>query len=160
MTRDTSILNFRQKARSFMKKATLVTLPIIHILLSIILFFLGKQYVFTVFIFNYWIPMLLTGIVLLIIFTFKDSKTIHKMRNVIFFSYSIGLLIITLFIIYETPQYSYKDASNIIEKRTGQITIEPNKGQVKGQHEHYYIYTNTQTYLFNALTGDFVESKK
>lgn len=143
-----------------MKKTAFVTFSIIHILLSIILFFLGKYYAFTVSIFNYWLPMLLTGIVLLIIFIFKDSTTIHKMRNAIFISYPSGLLIVALLIIYELPQYSYIDASNIIEKSTGQIVIEPNKGQVKGQQGHYYIYTNTQTYLFNALTGDFAESKK
>lgn len=138
-----------------MKKTILVTLAIIHILLSILLFLLGRHYAFTVSVFNYWLPMMLTGIVLLIIFIFKDSTTIHKLRNVIFFVHSIGLVMISLLVIYEIPTYSYKDAHNIIEKRTGQIAIEPNKGQVKGLHGHYYIYTNEQTYLFNAMTGHF-----
>lgn len=83
-------------------------------------------------------------------------NTINKIPNLIFVIYPAGILLILVLVIYELPKMTYFEATEMIEKNTGEI-VNDNKDKVKGQMGFYYIYTDQNTYIIDANTGEFTQ---
>lgn len=142
--------------KPLLKRVILLSLTFIHILLSIVIFFIGKQYEFIVTSTNSWLSSLLIGIFLLLFFIVCKVNTINKIPNLIFVIYPAGILLILVLVIYELPKMTYFEATEMIEKNTGEI-VNDNKDKVKGQMGFYYIYTDQNTYIIDANTGEFTQ---
>lgn len=140
-----------------MKRVILLILTFIHILLSIVIFFIGKQYEFIVSSTNSWLPSLLVGILLLIFFSVGKLETIKKIPKLLFVIYPASIILILVLVFYELPGLTYLEATEMIEKNTGELVINDNKNKIKGQIGIYYIYTNQNTYIVDANTREYAQ---
>lgn len=140
-----------------MKKVILLSISIIHILLSIFIFLVGKQYEFIVSLTNFWLPSLLVGILLLVLFSVGKLEIIKKIPNLIFIIYPASIILVLVLVFYELPELTYSEATKMIEEDTGEIVINDNKNKVKAQMGVYYIYTHQSTYIVNANTGEYTQ---
>lgn len=139
-----------------MKRGILIAFSIVHILVSISLFFIGEKYEFIVPATNTWLPNLLVSILLLITYVFSNIETIKKIPNYIFVIYIFGISFIIAFVLFELPKYTYLEACELIEKNTGEI-VNVQKDEPKGHKGFYYVYTEHQVYIINANTGDYAK---
>lgn len=105
-------------------------------------------------VFNYWLPCMLTSIVLTII-QFRKVENTHRIRYVLF---PIGIAIILAVIISEIPTITYKEAQKIIEEETGESILTPPQNEKAGQLGMYFIYTEQGRYIVNAEEGTFSKS--
>lgn len=142
-----------------MKRAILLLLSAVHILLSIALFFVGKQYAFILSTANSWLSNLLISMIVLVFFIFSKSELIKKMSNALFVVYPLGIFLIIVLVMYELPNFTYLEASKLIEENTGEIVIEDIKGKPKGQVGIYNIYTAHHVYIFDAITGEYAKRR-
>lgn len=105
-------------------------------------------------VFNYWLPCMLTSIVLTII-QFRKVENTHRIRYVLF---PIGIAIILAVIISEIPTITYKEAQKIIEEETGESILTPPQNEKAGQLGMYFIYTEQGMYIVNTEEGTFSKS--
>ncbi|KYG91454.1 hypothetical protein A0U40_00440 [[Bacillus] sp. KCTC 13219] len=140
-----------------MKKSIILIILIVHIMLAIALFYVGKQYEFVASPTNSWLANLILALVLFCIVIFLKSSIISKLPNLLLILYSVAILLIAAIAFYKLPNYTYVEAREMIERTTGETT-RYNKGDFpKGQEGMYYIYTDTSVYIVNAETGDYVK---
>lgn len=117
-----------------MVKRFLYLMSLINIALGIILLFLGNKYAYVESVMGRWLYVLIVGVIMFY-FIKKVSNSKFKILCV---CYPIILIISGILIFLSIPNYSYKEAVLIIEKNTGEKSIESK--EVKSTNGLYYIY--------------------
>lgn len=117
-----------------MVKRFLYLMSLINIALGIILLFLGNKYAYVESVMGRWLYVLIVGVIMFY-FIKKVSNSKFKILCV---CYPIILIISGILIFSSIPNYSYKEAVLIIEKNTGEKSIESK--EVKSTNGLYYIY--------------------
>ena len=145
-----------------MKRSILLSLVGWHIIISFILFFVGRKYAFVSDVMDRWISNLILSlfIALFFIFVTKDSiKKLYKSTVIIYPFYLLGTCILVLTSI---PTYSYKEAVALVEEKTGEEPVESinESSDIKSQIGQYFIYINNEVYIFNVDSGDFAKRER
>ncbi len=73
--------------------------------------------------------------------------------------YPIGLVLISLIIFYNLPNFTYLEAKEIIIKETSEEIDMSKENEIKGQLGMYYIYTREHVYIFNSKDGKYSKRK-
>ena len=84
----------------------------------------------------------------------NEEKFVKKFK-VGFIGYVFFLIIIVTYTFMILPQFTYEEATRVVEVETGKQVVEPQKGALKEQLGQYFIYTTDEVYIFNAETGSY-----
>ncbi|MFJ7666523.1 hypothetical protein ACIQXI_05410 [Lysinibacillus sp. NPDC097195] len=141
-----------------MKKTILLVLAVLHIILSIIFFLVGNIYVFTDNYMYTWLPNLVVSLSLLILLI---KESINKnLANLILIIYPLGLIFMCVMIFYQLPNFTYKEATDlVIQENFGKIDHTKER-EVRGQNGMYYIYPEDSVYVFNTRDGSYARRLK
>jgi hypothetical protein len=84
----------------------------------------------------------------------NEEKFVKKFK-VGFIGYVFFLIIIVTYTFMILPQFTYEEATRVVEIETGKQVLELQKGALKEQLGQYFIYTTDEVYIFNAETGSY-----
>lgn len=142
-----------------MKRIILLSLVGLHIVISVILFYVERKYAFVSDDMDSWISNLILSLFIALFFIFITNDSINKLFKSTAIVYPIYLLWTCILVLISIPTYSYKEAVALVEEKTGVEGIEAinESHDSKGQQGHYFIYINNEVYIFNAESGDFAK---
>ncbi|MEG0450364.1 MAG: hypothetical protein RR595_10945 [Lysinibacillus sp.] len=124
-----------------MKRVILIALAMSHIIISIVLFFVGRHYAFVNDSMNDWVSNLVIGLATIKLFIFLKQVDIERIPSATLVVYPLGLILIVYIAFHDLPEYSYNEAVAIVERESNEEVIIPLKGVKKGQLGMYFIYT-------------------
>lgn len=145
-----------------MKRTILLSLVGLHIITSLILFYIGRQYAFVSDVMDSWISNLILSLFIALFFIFITNDSINKRFKFTVIVYPIYLLCTGILVLISIPTYSYKEAVALVEEKTGDDAVESinESSDIKSQMGQYFIYMNNEVYLFNAESGDFAKRER
>ena len=146
-----------------MKRTILLSLVGLHIIISLILFYIGRQYAFVSDVMVSWISNLILSLFIAIFFIFITNDSINKRFKFTVIVYPIYLLCTGILVLISIPTYSYKEAVALVEEKTGDDAVVDSineSSDIKSQMGQYFIYMNNEVYLFNAESGDFAKRER
>ncbi len=85
----------------------------------------------------------------------KLEKKVEMKIKVASIGYAFLLILIVTYTFMILPQFTYEEATKLVESETGKQVVEPQTGDVKVRLGQYFIYTTDEVNIFNAETGSF-----
>jgi len=141
------------------KRIILLSLVGLHIIISVILFYIGRKYAFVSDDMDRWISNLILSLFIALFFIFITNDSINKLFKSTVIVYPIYLLWTCILVLISIPTYSYKEAVELVKEKTGDETVGSINvsSDTKSQIGQYFIYINNGVYIFNAESGDFAK---
>ena len=138
-----------------LERFILLSMAGIHFLMTVLSFFLFKQYEFMEPMKSLLIQNFFWSVLLFFNFYLGNEEKFVKKFKVGFIGYVFFLIIIVTYTFIILPQFTYEEATRVVEIETGKQVLEPQKGALKEQLGQYFIYTTDDVYIFNAETGSY-----
>ncbi|WP_332647050.1 hypothetical protein [Lysinibacillus sp. 54212] len=140
-----------------MKKTILIGLAIGHVFLSFAIFIVGREYENAVEYSNVWVMNFFVSVLLLIAFSVRKNRQI--IPNSLLIAYPLGLVVIGFIVFNHLPNFTYKEAKEIVLSETAEEIDDTKENEIKGQLRMYYIYTKENVYIFNSEDGKYVKKE-
>lgn len=140
-----------------MKKIILIIFAICHILISLAIFVVGREYANMIESSNAWLINGMISVSFLVAFSLSNPDQIKKISNSLLIVYPIGLVLISFIIFYDLPNFTYKEAKEMVLLETAEEFDQTKENEIKGSLGMYYFYTKENVYIFNAVDGNYAK---